>query len=475
MQIRALRFIFQFSAFLILAVLTAYPSAAQTSVDINRKFTPEQLIEDVDFYAKTLEEAHANPYVYISRRDWRARADEVKSRIAKHGAMTQYEFWRLFTPLVSALQDKHTVVVDPRFFIPNNPTKYLPVHTIYIDGKILVTDAAAADVKIPKGAVITSINGMKSEEVIRTISEYRFGVERERITGAGEWLWIGAAEVFGKPDNFALTFSDGAKAELKGLTINEKAQREKAARANQPKPASDAPLELKFLEGGSVAYVNARTFDYDSEKYKALLAEIFTQIKSSGAKTLITDLRENTGGSSALGDALLGMFNAKPYKYFSSKWKKSLQFVERLKSQDAPIPDYYRNLKPGEIYASKPQVVQPGENPLRFKGKVYVLSGRNTFSSGQMFLAVVKDNKLATIIGEETNEPACYAGEVFPFNLPNSRLRVTLSVKYWMSPGGCRGGRGIVADIPVKQRAEDYIAGRDAILNAALDLIKRKR
>jgi hypothetical protein len=474
MQIQALRFIFQFSAFLMLIVLSAYPSAAQTSVDINRKFTPEQLIEDVNFYVKTLEEAHANPYVYISRKDWHARADEVKSRIAKQGAMTQYEFWRLFTPLVSALQDKHTSVVDPRFFIPNNPTKYLPVHTIYVDGKILVTDAVAAGAEIPKGAIITSVNGIKSDELIRKVSEYRFGVERERLTDAGEWLWIGAAEVFGKPDKFNLTFSGGAKVEVKGLTITEKVQREKAARANQPKP-SDAPLELKFLEGGSVAYLNAWTFSYDLEKYKALLAEIFAQIKSSGAKTLIVDLKDNTGGSSALGDALLDMFNDKPYKHFSSRWKKSLQYIERMKSQNAPIPDYYLNLKPGEIYASSPRIVKPGENPLRFKGKVYVLSGRNTFSSGQMFLALVKDNKLATIIGEETNEPACYAGELYPFNLPNSRLRVTLSVRYWMSPGGCRGGRGIVPEVPVKQRAEDYLAGRDAILKAALDLIKRKR
>ncbi|MDQ3712467.1 MAG: S41 family peptidase [Acidobacteriota bacterium] len=185
-------------------------------------------------------------------------------------------------------------------------------------------------------------------------------------------------------------------------------------------------------------------------------------------------MRENRGGNSALGDALTDMFNAKPYKYFSMKWKKSVQYVERMKSLDAPVPDYYQKLSPGEVYVSEPKTVKPGANPLRFAGQVYVLGGRKTFSSGQMFLGVVKDNKLATIIGEETNEPRCYAGELHTFNLPNSRLRVSSSTRYWTPPGSCRDARGIVPDIPVTERPDDYLTEKDVILEAALDFIKRR-
>jgi hypothetical protein len=448
--------------------------AAQNSVDINQKFTPEQLTEDVDFYVKTIEETHINPYVYISRKDWLARTDSIKSRIAKHGAMTQHEFWLLFAPLVSAIQDKHTFIVHPRFFLTNNPTKYLPLRTVYIDGKLIVT-RSVADEKIDKGAIIVSLNGIKTEKAVQKLSEYGYGVEKERLEYVAENLYTDAAEVLGRPEIFALSFSDGTNVQVKGLTISELFKREKelAAKGNS-QDAEESPLELKFLPN-DVAYLEASTFDYDLEKYKTLLKDAFTRIKSSGARKLIIDVRENTGGNSALGDALLDMFNSKPHKHFSSKWKKSTQYVERMKGFNAPIPEHYQKLNPGEVYVSKPEIVKPGANPLRFSGQVYVLSGRRTFSSGQMFLAIVKDNKLATVIGEETNEPRCYAGEVHMFSLPNSRLRVSSSTKYWTAPGGCSGARGIIPDVVITERAIDYLTEKDVILEATLNLIKLGR
>lgn len=258
MQKKVFNFTLQICTFLMLTFFGVYTLAAQSSVDVNRKFTPEQLINDVDFYVKTVEETHVNPFVHISQKQWRARAVDIKSLVSKQGAMTQQEFWLLFAPLVSSLQDRHSVVMEPRFFIPNNSTKYLPVRAVYVDRKIVVT-SSVADVSITKGAVITSVNGIKSEEVIRRLSAYGFGVEKERIKGAAEWLWIGAAEVFGRPESFVLTFADGTKAEVKGLKVSEILNREKAASANLPK-ASGSPLELKFLEK-DIAFLNASTFD----------------------------------------------------------------------------------------------------------------------------------------------------------------------------------------------------------------------
>jgi hypothetical protein len=472
MQNKVFNFTLQISTFLILTVLCVCALAAQSSVDVDRKFTPEQLINDVDFYVKTVEETHVSPFAHISRKQWRAQADDLRSRIAKQGAMTQQEFWLLFAPLVSSLADRHSVVMEPRFFIPNNPTKYLPVRAVYVDGKIVVA-GSVADVKITKGAVITSVNGINSKEVIRRLSAYGYGVEKERIEGAAEWLWIGAAEVFGKPESFVLTFADGTKAEVKGLPVSEIINREKPASADLPK-ASESPLELKFLDK-DVAYLNASTFEYDLEKYEAILKDVFTRIKASEAKNLIVDLRSNTGGHSALGDALIDLFNAKSIKHYSLKWKRSLQYVEKMKDDGLPVPSHYLSLKPGEFYVSKAGTVNPVANPLRFNGRVYVLSSKDTFSSGQMFLGVVKDNKLARIVGEETSTPACSPGEQYRFNLPNSRLRVMTSVKYWMAPGGCNGSKGVIPDVMVKQSLDDYLTGRDRILETALSSIKQKR
>jgi C-terminal processing protease CtpA/Prc len=339
----------------------------------------------------------------------------------------------------------------------------------------MVVTRSVADEKIQKGAIITSINGIKIEKAIRKLSEYGYGVEKERLEYVAENLYTDAAEVLGLPESFALTFSDGTNVQVKGLTTSEMFKREKELEAkDNSQKTEESPIELKFLPK-NVAYLEASTFDYDLEKYKVLLRDAFTQIKSSGARKLIIDVRENRGGNSVLGDALLDMFNRKPHKHFSMKWKKSVQYVERLKGFNAPIPDHYQKLKPGEVYVSKPGIISPGVNPLRFTGQVYVLSGRKTFSSGQMFLAVVKNNKLATVIGEETNEPGCRAGEVHMFSLPNSRLRVSSSVKYWTPPGGCNGARGIIPDVVITESPNDYLTEKDVILQTTLNLMKQRQ
>ena len=474
-QTQTSRFASQVGAFLLLTILPTVALRAQPSFDVNQQLSPDQLIADVDFYLKTLEEAHANPYAQISAKEFRARAEGIKSRIRRQGAMTQKEFWLLFTQLVSAIQDSHSYVVDPRFFIKpeDDTTKYFPLRTVYIDGKIVVKESFA-DQKIEKGSVIKAVNGISSDELIRRISEHRSGVERERVESAVLWLWVGAAEIFGRPDEFTVAFSDGRKIQIRGLRLTEFIQRENAARAANPSTTTNnSPLELKLLKGG-VAYLNSTTFSYDLEKYRALLKDVFTQIQTAGVKKLIIDVRSNTGGNSALGDALIDMFNSKPYRHYSMRWKRSVQYVEEMQRKKIPVPDNYLALRPGEMLSGESQVVTPVDNPLRFKGRVYVLSAKETFSSGQMFLAVIKDSGLAKIIGEENNEPVCSYGEIFFFNLPHSRLRTSVSVKYFIPPAGCKDARGVLPDIPVKRRVADYVTGRDAILEATLKLIERE-
>jgi hypothetical protein len=322
MSLRELHFVFQFCVFIVLRAACVCSSPAQNSVDINRKFTPEQLIEDVGFYVKTLEEAHINPYANVFAVKFRAHAESIKAKIRQRGAMTQKEFWWLFAPLAASIGDSHTLVMETRFFIKaeDDPTKYLP-----------------------------------------------------------------------------------------------------------------------FI-----------------------------------------DVRKNGGGSSQLGDALIDMFNAKPYRVWTSKWKRSVFYAELLKSGNVPLPksliEKYLAARPGEVISDYSETVNPGGNPLCFNGRVYVLSGAKTFSSGVMFLGVIKDNKLAKIVGEETNEPACMFGEMDMFWLPHSRLRVAFSVKSWTPPAGsCNGTRGVVPDVVVRKSVNDFLTGRDVILERALGLIKRKR
>jgi hypothetical protein len=464
-----------------LIALSICLAQAQPLADVNRKFTSEQLIKDVDFYVKTIEEAHVNPYAKVSAAKFRAHAESIKATIRQKGAMTQKEFWRVFAPLGASIGDSHTVVMETRFFIKaeNDPTKYLPVHTSNIDGKITVTDSFADEI-IEKGAIITHVNGVAAQKLIRKLSDYQSGTPREKAYRAAEWLWIGVAEVLGQPEAYILSLAGGRRVTVKGMRLPELLKRMQAARARRPKTiaadSGNSPIELKFLDQ-QTAYLNTLTFEYDLEKYKALLKDVFTQIKSAGVRNLIVDVRDNRGGYSALGDALIDMFNAKPYRNWASKWKRSVFYAEELKRDDTPLPasiiEKYLAVSPGETLSSGFETITPGANALRFGGRVFILSAKKTFSSGVMFLGTIKDNRLAKIIGEETNEPACMFGEMSMFWLPNTRLRVSLSVKSWIPPAGiCQGTRGVVPDVLVKKSVLNNSTEKDQILETALNLIK---
>lgn len=461
------------STFLIVLLLCgASATRAQTSSPVNEKLTPQQLIQDLDFYVKTLRETHVDPFIHISEKEWLAHVEKIKSQIATQAGMTREEFWLLFAPLVSSIQDGHTFVDEPRFLSRNATTRYLPFHTIYVNDKVVVTKSLA-EVPIPPGTVITSINHVDSEQVIRKLSHYAYGTENERMWFAGDWLRIGLSEVFGKREVVALTLADGTSLEVKPLTLSELRAKESATKTEATK-TNDAPLVLNFLEG-NVAYVSASTFSYDLQKYLVLLREVFTRIKASGARHLIVDVRSNKGGNSMLGDELMDMFNGKPFKTYSASWKRSAQYVEYLRKDGEKVHRTYLALKPGDLLSFESVNVAPSQNSRRFNGDVYILSSEDTFSSALMFLAVVKDNNLAKIIGEESISPACFAGEVYTFKLPNSGLGVSSSVKYWWAPAGCKGERGIVPDVVVKKQVEDYATGRDRILEKTLDMIRQQR
>jgi len=233
-------------------------------------------------------------------------------------------------------------------------------------------------------------------------------------------------------------------------------------------------LVLSFLPD-NIAYLKSTTFAYDPAKYQELLKDVFRQIRDAGSTSLIIDVRSNNGGNSALGDALTQMFTAKPYRHYSMKWKRSKQYADEMAGKKVTLPEEYLRLDPGEFMHGESGTVTPDHQPLRFQGTVYILSSKETFSSGQMFLAVIKANRLATIIGEETSQPVCSTGEIFFFNLPNSRIRTSLSTKSFVPPGGCNGASGVIPDIPVRMRIEDHRTGRDVILQTAVNKVKERQ
>lgn len=223
----------------------------------------------------------------------------------------------------------------------------------------------------------------------------------------------------------------------------------------------------------NTGYLSIKDFAMDKKDFAKKLEIIFEQIKKDSLTTLIIDIRNNPGGNSELADILISYIHDKPYKanskiiikrseqyysylkgYFSWWVKPFLMFVKQINEyKNTPINGLYEDIKGFK---------KPIHTTFRFSGKKYLLINSNTFSTALCFATVFKDYDIGEIVGEPTKSEVNEFGDIYPFDLPNSRLWVWCSAKRYIRPSGEMTKGGLQPDILVDD---------DKILKKTIDLI----
>jgi C-terminal processing protease CtpA/Prc len=109
------------------------------------------------------------------------------------------------------------------------------------------------------------------------------------------------------------------------------------------------------------------------------------------------------------------------------------------------------------------------------RGGIYVLTGSFTYSGAMMFASAIKDFSIGKVIGEETGNLATSYSDPISFTLPNSKINVCCSCKYFVRPSGKDTCAGVIPDYIVEPQPEDLITGKDRVMEYALNLIESKK
>jgi hypothetical protein len=154
-----------------------------------------------------------------------------------------------------------------------------------------------------------------------------------------------------------------------------------------------------------------------------LLDEVASAVESGAASTLIIDVRSNSGGPSL----------------------------------------------PGARLAARVARTPLGREP----GRLYVLVGPVTFSSGMMNAVDFRASTSAIVAGLPLVEPTSHYGEVIGFTLPESGLAIGHSSRLYRDYGGIadelpRGVLEPLAGWSIEPTFEEYRTGRDPVLEAVL-------
>ncbi|MFC2167288.1 peptidase S41, partial [Acidobacteriota bacterium] len=157
--------------------------------------------------------------------------------------------------------------------------------------------------------------------------------------------------------------------------------------------------------------------------FKDFVAEMFDEIDKHQIKCLVIDLRNNGGGNS-------GIF---------------APFLHELKK--------------------RPHLNQ--------KDKLFVILGRSTFSSAVLNAIQLQNQTEATFVGEPTGGKPNHFGEVKQFILPNSKLIISYSTKYFTSSK--RDTDSFYPDVSISLSLDDYLANKDPALEWILNRPEERR
>ncbi len=460
---------------------------------LERNFTRAELLADTDHLYRMLETVHPDLYALVER----PRADSLRAVLedSLRDGMDRIDYWRRIAAAVARFGDGHTSAMLPyeslnEYLEAGGPL--LPVDLTLEDRRAYVARDYLAEPALPAGTEVTAINGVPVTALVDDLLPL---FSAERLSTRLVWLQNNLRTIFpllyGWGETFTLDTigSDGTRHRIACAgapldTLRARSQRRTGA------PAAPRPPAWAFRRIGEdrIGYLDFRSFS-DPAGFNRFLEETFTGIQQQPIEALIIDLRQNGGGNSMLGDALLGYLTDRPFAQVARMDVKMSRPIKAYYKTMAPwwvrwVPGWFFGLfnsqarllygaRDGEIVTFEQDPVAPEPNPLRYAGPVYVLVGARTFSSATMFAATVKDYGFGILVGDETGGLASHFGDVYTFFLPATRLGIGVSHKRFLRPSGVDDGRGVLPDVEVIATPADLEAGRDPVLETTLRLIRQ--
>jgi len=437
------------------------------------KISKQLLKEDMQYWQQVMEESHVNPYHTISKKEMAGLQAAILAQLPD--SVTHFQACFAISRLVGALDEGHlgfatNKVSDSLYIYDCVRFPYLG-YDIDNGAFVVQRDLGAAN-KLPAFSRITEINGIPFGQLYEKYAALYGGLEPwKKLQVKNSIRKLLYMDGILSPFRIkAVVNKDTVEFTTDGFTYKQADSITKLIIAELSVPTK--PFSLNFTEN-NIALIEFNSMNGRlRDSFQRFLQQSFQQIKDKNAAGVIIDIRKNGGGDSGLGDMLIsyisdkGYLNASGMKMRISRHSKA--FAAMLK-----VDDPFKDWEDGKMYTYKAEKLKkPEDNPLRYKGRVAVLIGTATFSSANMLTNAIKDFQLATLVGEQTAEPANDFGEIFSFMLPNTHIVATTAIKMFLRANGDeKDFTGIRPDIEVANTLDDIRQKKDRVMERAVQWV----
>jgi hypothetical protein len=401
--------------FLLLSVtLPMLPIQAKSQSNNARSLslTKEQWREDLKFLAKELPRRHKNAFHTVSKEQFERAVAELDTALP---SLQEYEILVGLRRIIAMVGDAHTALA------PHQTFNRYPL-TLYWFGNDLRVLRTTAEYKRSLGARVVGIGGLSLSEATARVNtlisheneqflrysnvglmpfaEVLHALKIAPDIGQAQWMFEDAAG-----ERFSLDFKPvppNTKVEwlstLKEIPLH--------------RQQSDQLMWVKSLPDAQTIYLNLKVYP-DAEIFKRVSEEMFKLIDSSQAKRLVIDVRQSNGGD---------------FLKFRS------HILKELKNRSA----------------------------FRKPNSLFVIIGRSTISAAMHSAIDTRSEMNAVLVGEPSGSKPNSYSENNEFTLPNSRLQVSYSFRYYKLQE--KDTPALMPDKLLEPVWELYTAGRDSAM-----------
>jgi hypothetical protein len=391
---------------------------------------------DIEFLKTELPKRHYNMFFSISKEQYESGLDQLSAQLSD---LNDIEIYLKLLQLIAQIEDSHTIIYDKESMERFN-LKFMPFNFYWFQDGIYILNAPKSYKEL-LGKKIKKVNGIKINQLIDSISTLRVinneALKKNIVFGLSSYQVF---EFFNYSNDGTLLFEVESpigeisthEIDVSKILIDKQVQ---LKRDSIPFTFSWREQNIffkdKYLQNKKTYFIQynncwSREKEKEHELYgnaeelpsfKEFEDKVINTIENNPIEKLIFDLRFNSGGSATQGTRLI-------------------EKISQLKE-------------------------------INKKGKLFVVIGRDTFSSAIINSMDFKRLTQAIFVGEQTSGSPNHYGEVKNFILPNSKLIVQYSTKYIETSE--KEINTITPDIEVELSFNDYLKGIDPVYDTILN------
>jgi hypothetical protein len=411
------------------------------------KLSATEAVADVKFLSDLFFQSHINLSFVADTEHLRFCLDTLVAGL--NDSISTSQLYVRLAPVFGQIRDIHCALG-----LPAESNDYLKNGGLYLPLAVFVIDSnlyAKNDMEqlIPFGAEILSINGVKSDEIVKTLLAISSS-EGDNVYSRSEIAEIGFTSrfpLFFHVDSINVVeyYSDSTSHfdTILGVDRNQYANQRFFDTAFV---AEKNPFQLGYTSDSTIAYMRIASFMGGGfGEYRRFLSASFRYINHYSPSCLVLDLRNNGGGYADFGKLLCRHLIDAPFTYIDNIVAKSSKMVLREMLRQSPMqPELYKLMS--TTFGSKPlrtifsdvderidTIPQKQAMPFRSKevysGFLVVAFNGLSASTTGMVCNVLRNRPNTVFVGQ----PAGCAvsgtfGQPTSFELPNSGIVGQISI-----------------------------------------------